>query len=249
MGNFMKIIAGLLCAVALVTTEYAGAEEPSSGTTATSVQAIQAPSAEPAAPLPPPAVPAPAIASPYQGTTLTTVTYAMPSMVKMNAGAAAFGMLGGLAQMGVGDKIVRENNIPDAAIAISSKLTPLVAARYQITNILPVADQKDDGGKDLVKLANNGGVVFDVETTMWIVSYFAFDWTHYKLLYDAKARLIDAATGKEVSHSKCSFTTADEPSPPDGDQIVANNATWLKDRLSNAADMCVATFSKELLGQ
>ncbi len=97
------------------------------------------------------------------------------------------------------------------------------------------------------KLANHSGLVLDVETRQWMVGYFPFDWGHYKLQYGARARLIDAVTGKAIRKSTCYFTTADDENPPNDTRVVENDAAWLKDRLSKAADACVATFTKELV--
>lgn len=210
------------------------------------------PSAPPApaiaAPPPPPPAIAPLAASPYQGMPLASVTYTMPSMTKTSAGKAMFGALGGLAMVGDGDKIVKAHNIADAAVAISARLTPLVAQRYQTSGTTALPNQDDNDRDKLAKAAGNQGLVVDVETRAWLVNYFAFDWGHYRLMYNARARLIDGKTGKEIERASCDFDTSDEPNPPDGDGVEADDAAWLKDRMTKAEDACVATLATKLLG-
>jgi hypothetical protein len=204
-------------------------------------------STPPVTPAPPPPAVAPLAGNPYQGMTLSTVTYTMPSMTMLTAGKAAFGALGGLMMMGDGDKLVHSFGLTDPAIAISAGLTPLVAARYQTAGTVALAGQPDNDRDLLAKAAGNQGLVVDVETRTWLVNYFAFDWGHYRLMYNARARLIDGKTGKEVHRIDCDFDTSDAPNRPDFDTMTANNGAILKDWMAQASAACTTTLGNKLL--
>ncbi len=230
-------------------TAHALAEEPAAPATAPATQDTAAPPAGlPAEPPPPPPPPTPA--SPFQGATLTSVTYERADMAALTAGKAALGMLGGMMMVGDGDTIVKEFGIADPAVAISARLTPMVAARYQTSSTVNLADRdsSDDSVSDLTHAAGGKGLVVDVETRSWLLGYFPFDWSHYRVMYSARARLIDATTGKQIARETCDYSSGDDVPSPTYDEVLANSAALLKAKLDAATASCVDTLAKKLLG-
>jgi hypothetical protein len=189
-------------------------------------------------------------ASRFQGATLTSVTYARADMLAMSASRVVQGSFAELMTAGDGDTIVKTFNIADPALAISARLTPLVAAHYQTSNTAYLADRdsEDDSVSDLTRAAAGRGIVIDVETRSWELRYFPFDWRHYQVNYSARARLIDATTGRQIARETCDYSSGDDEPSPTYDELVRDNAMLLKAKLDAAAASCVGTLAKTLLG-
>ena len=189
------------------------------------------------------------LASPFQGATLTSVTYERADMVAVTAGKAAFGPFGGLMMASDGERIVRDFGLADPAVAVSARLTPLGAARYQtsVTVNLSGRDSSSDSVRDLARAAGGHGIVVDVETTSWLLGYFPFDWSHYRVKYSARARLIDAGNGTQIARESCDASSGDDVPAPTYDEMLANGAALLKDKLAAAAAACSDTLAKALL--
>jgi len=183
-----------------------------------------------------------------KGQPLTTVTYVHPDFAAMTYGKAAIGgLLGGAGMVSDGNTIVKENEIPDPALRIEPKLTALVGERLKVSGTTKIADRaaKMDDEESLSKDSGHKGVVLDVESINWMFVYFPFDWTHYKIVYTARARLIDANTGKRIAQAPCQYQSEDK-APPTYDHLLDNKAALLKTMLAAAADTCADTMAKSL---
>jgi hypothetical protein len=188
----------------------------------------------------------------YQGTALTIVTYTKPSFVAMTADRAAFALLGAFAMISAGNKLVKANDIADPAVAIAAKLGPLVADRFKASATTSLADhdKDDDTAKDAAAAAANKGLVFDAETSGWEFMYFPTDWTHYKILYTVRARIIDGPTGAVVASAMCSYNSEKETDIPlpTYDELMADQAALLKEKLAHAGALCGDIMQKIILG-
>jgi hypothetical protein len=186
-----------------------------------------------------------------QGQPLTVVTYVRPDFAAMTYGKA---MIGGLLGAGLmisdGNTVVRENDIPDPALAIETKLTPLIADRLKASGTTRIADRdaKRDDEASLSKDAGSKGVVLDIETINWMFVYFPFDWSHYRVMVVARARLIDANIGKRIAQAPCQYKSEDKTSPT-YDQMLDSKAALLKTMLAAAGSFCADTMAKSLYVQ
>jgi hypothetical protein len=186
-----------------------------------------------------------------KGQPLTAVTYVRPDFAAMTYGKAAIGgLIGGAVMVSDGNAIVKENEIPDPVLRIEPKLTALVAERLKATGTTKIANRaaKLDDEASLSKDTGNKGVVLDIESINWMFVYFPFDWTHYRVVYTARARLIDAGSGKRIAQAPCEYKSEDKV-PPTYDQMLENKAELLKTMLVTAADTCAETMAKTLYAQ
>jgi len=183
-----------------------------------------------------------------QGQNLTSVTYVRPDFAAMTYGKAAIGgMFGGALMVSDGNQLVRENGLKDPALTIEPKLTVLVTERLKAAGTTKVADRaaKLDDEASLSKDVGKKGVVLDVETVNWSFVYFPLDWSHYRVIYVARARLIDANTGTRIAQAPCEYKS-DDKTPPTYDQMLDNKAALLKDMFAKAADVCAEQMAKSL---
>jgi hypothetical protein len=197
-------------------------------------------------------------ASAFQGAPLTTVTYQKPGFSAMTYGRVAagalFGAVGGAiagaTSVSAGDQIIQDNQVPDPAIAIMAEVSPKISERLKTSTTIALTEQASNDEKKLATAAGNKGVVLDVQTLSWQFIYFPLDWGHYRVLHFARARLIDAATGKVLGLVPCKYDSGDDKSvaPPDYDTLLADNAAVLKAKLAAATSACAAKIESTMLG-
>ena len=183
-----------------------------------------------------------------KGAPLTTVTFEKTDVTALTAGKAMFGALGGAAMVAAGNGIIKDNEVPDPAHAIAARLSPKVGERLAVSATQATAPQKvnKETEKDLAAHAGGKGVVLDVKTVNWMFAYFPTNWTHYRVTYVARARLVDAGTGKLVAQVPCTYVSDDETTAPTYDQLLENKAALLKTKLETAGNACAEIFEKNL---
>lgn len=183
-----------------------------------------------------------------QGQSVVVTSREKPNFSAMTAVAASFAVIGALAAISEGNSIVEKNEVADPADFISSSLAKSLEAAQSVKIIsasVPVAS--DDPSVIASSAASSAAYVLDVQTTYWSFDYFPTDWTHYRVLYAAKARLIDTRTKSVVALGICSRVPDSNTGAPTYDELMANQAAGLKRELEAAAKECVNTLKAEML--
>lgn len=184
-------------------------------------------------------------AAAIKGQQVTYTTRAeKPSFMAMTAGKAAFALLGAAAMISEGNSIISSNNVPDPADSIANGLAQALEAGNGAT-LSPSVSVVGNDIANLVGKAGSAKYVVDVETVQWAFAYYPTDWTHYYVMYSAKARLIDTVTKDVVAEGLCSQSTKDNPGSPSYDELVGNGAKRLKSVLADAASACVQQFKRD----
>jgi hypothetical protein len=86
-----------------------------------------------------------------------------------------------------------------------------------------------------------------VQTVNWSFVYRP-SLTHYRVLYSVKIRLIDTRQAKLVAEAFCYRRDDGDKSPPTHDELLADHAVLLKQRLRDHASECVGELQNKLLG-
>ncbi|NHQ84672.1 hypothetical protein HA050_00890 [Iodobacter sp. HSC-16F04] len=180
------------------------------------------------------------------GKTLTTVNYEKPDFVAFTADKAIFGALGAIAMISAGNDLVKTNNIDDPATMLTKELKNKLADRLKSKEIKEVINVSDDSTNEIKKKVDAGSLVFDVKTLGWMFNYFPADWTHYRVTYSARARLLDPSDGKVIAQVPCTYVSDDEKTAANYDQLTANNASLLKEKLNAAAKACSVIFEQHI---
>jgi hypothetical protein len=178
----------------------------------------------------------------FRGGTVVTTQREKPSFAANTAGKAMFGLIGAAAAISAGNDIVRENDLPDPAVSIRQALLADLVTEDVLT---PVASTTKTDAMDAEKLAKQypgGDLLLDVQTVNWSFIYFPTNWSHYRVIYSAKVRLIDTKHSKVVADGFCARVPEETPSSPTRDELLENKAARLKQELATAADYCVKEF-------
>lgn len=171
---------------------------------------------------------------------------AKPDFSAMTAGKAAFAMLGAIAMISEGNSIIASHNVPDPADEIASGLVQALQQSHGAV-ATPSIMVKGNAIDQLIASAGSAKYLVDVETVSWSFMYFPTDWTHYRVVYTAKARLIDTQTKAVVAEGGCNRVPDQSATSPTYDELLANGAKRLKAELSTAAQECLAKLKRETL--
>ena len=167
------------------------------------------------------------------------------SFSAMTAGKAAFALIGAVAMLAAGAKILDENQISDPSTELGEKLAKSLEAKYN-TQTAGAPIKTADGNIDqMAKDSSDAKFAIDVQTINWGFAYFPFDWSHYRVLYVAKARLINLETKQVVAEDGCQIYKKENENAPTYDQLMANQAALLKDMIKAATGECMAKWQVE----
>jgi hypothetical protein len=184
----------------------------------------------------------------FHGASIVTSQREKPSFAANTAGKAMFGAIGAVAAISSGNALVRDNEIPDPAVHIRDALLTDLLRDEGLTKVDNSATTDTMDVAQLAKQYSNADLVLDIQTINWSFWYFPTDFSHYKVMYSAKLRLIDTKHAKLIADSFCARIPEKTPDAPTRAELLDDNAAGLKKQLAMAADYCVNEFrSKALL--
>lgn len=188
------------------------------------------------------------IASTMKGQTVAKATHKKPDFAARTAGKAAFAIVGAFAMISAGNEIVAKNNIDDPADSIASSLAQTLEANYS-AHVVPtsVAVSSDDAEIIAATAKGAANLILDVKTVNWSFGFFPADWNHYRVIYTAKARLIDSQKKNVIAEGFCKHVPETNVNAPTYDELLANGAERLKKELSLAAEECVKNLKSNML--
>lgn len=182
------------------------------------------------------------------GKTFASTQHPAPDFAAFTAGKAAFALVGAAAMIAEGNAIVKTNSIEDPAIAISRGLVGrLTTARNgKPLQFAKIQAASDDVGT-LVEAHPGADYLVDVKTFNWMFNYYPSDWSHYRVTYSARVRMIETSTRRVVAETICQTVQGDDKNPPTKEQLLEKEAALLKTYLGKAASACVDVLSKQML--
>lgn len=182
-----------------------------------------------------------------KGQTVTYTVHKKPDFAAMTAGKAAFALLGAFAMISEGNNIIASNDVDDPARSIGLGLTRSLAAANAGQMIAQPSHVDGTEVAQIVSSVKNARFIVDVQTINWSLAYFPTNWTHYRVMYSAKARLIDAQSKEIIAEGFCARVPDETSTAPTYDELVLNGAAGLKRELTIAANECLAKFNNEML--
>jgi len=170
-----------------------------------------------------------------------TVAYtsrAKPDFAAMTPGKAMFGLIGSAMMIAEGNQLVADNNLPDPANVISDSLVGELEGGFGAKRAPAVKVTGDDVAQIAAAAQGTARYVVDTQTIQWIVAYFPSDFTRYRLIYSARARLIDTQSKTVVAEGFCRRVPDNVANAPSYDALVARGAALLKTRLNAVGKDC-----------
>jgi hypothetical protein len=191
---------------------------------------------------------APDVAAALTGKTLGVTRRAeKPSFIAMTAGKATFAVLGVAAMAADGNKLVKDNQIADPADIIESALVAALVKHYGlvpnpagVSTITPGNDLKQ-----IIAAQPGADLILDIRTIGWQYAYGSTHWSSYWVSYAVETKLIDASSGKQLTHQSCSSNTQKHAVHPSREQLVENQAQLLKEVLGHLSWNCAQQIGSE----
>ena len=178
------------------------------------------------------------VGSAYRGKTITYAIHEKPSFSAMTADKAMFGAIGGVAMITKGNKIIRENEVPDPAATIGATLVNDLATKYGLVVTQPKKRTSSKKTEQVASDYRDADLVLDVQTRGWGFAYFPMDWNNYYIGYTAKLKLIDTQQVTEIATGSFAYDSKDSPKHPSYDQLISKKAEGLKKELIKARNQC-----------
>jgi len=170
-----------------------------------------------------------------------------PDFVAWTAGKASFAVIGAIAAIKAGNEIIATNNVPDPADAIGETLLESLQVAFMTQNEETPYTVTDDSIPAIAQVAKGRSrYVLDVQTINWSLGYFPTDWTHYRVLYVGRARLIDIESGSIVAEGFCRHAPETNEGAPTYDRLLSNRAALLKKTLASIAQTCSKTLTSDM---
>jgi hypothetical protein len=186
----------------------------------------------------------------FQGTNLAVTERPTPDFADFKPSNAMFGAVGGLASVGSGNDLIRENGVPDPAIEIGKRLAAHLSGSFGVLAVAETFSVQVKGSSvDEISapFAGRAGLLLDVQTVNWSCVYLPLNWSRYRVIYSVKVRVIDVAKRKAVAEGFYVWQTPDSMENPKYDELFANQAGLLRAQLDIAAAEAVKHFAENVL--
>jgi hypothetical protein len=147
----------------------------------------------------------------------------------------------GLEGVKEGNDLVEDFQVADPAPAIASSLTVSLSQVFQTVPGQTIIT-------DLFSFPPGGpGLLLEVTTESWGLTYIASDPAHYQVKYMGRARLMDNAHPRDLAVVPCRWASP-EKDAPGYDELLGGNGALLKQMLASAVRDCAATYRSGILG-
>ena len=188
------------------------------------------------------------VTSSWSGKSVVLTERPRAAFVAMTAGKAAFALVGAVAAIDAGKRLVTENDIEDPAPRVARELLAIAHTQYGVVPAnSPAAKVDTTDVKQLAHAGSGADLVIDVQSLGEAFNYFSTDWSHYWVSSGLIVRVVDVRTGEVLAGGSCRRNSHNEPNPPSKDELLANQAERLKSILSAQRDACRDELAKSLL--
>jgi hypothetical protein len=183
----------------------------------------------------------------FHGATVVTSQRGKPAFAANTAGKAMLGAIGGIAAVTSGNAIIRDNDVPDPAVQIKDVLLSDLLRDEGLRKIDNSATTDTMNVAQIAKQYSNADLVLDIQTVNWSFWYFPTDFSHYRVIYSAKLRLIDTKHARLIADGFCARAPEKTPDAPTRAELLDDHAAGLKKQLAIAADYCANEFRTKAL--
>jgi hypothetical protein len=160
-------------------------------------------------------------------------------MTPGKASLAGFGLIGGLVAAGLAkaqaEEMERDFALTDPATTLSERLLAGVSGDLGLTRFQAVDTRLDSDDLEELAARCRRDLVMDFRTDHWMLSYFPFDWSRYRVSYAARARLVRPHDARTLWLGYCKVV---EETGASWDEITLNAGALLKAKFADAATDC-----------
>ena len=190
------------------------------------------------------------ILSSLQGKTLSLIIHEAPDFLAITPEKNMLNQAGFNAAVTDGNQLVQERGIYDPAGELSRRLAEAIHADYGLVydaDLVKKSRARDT--KALVRLANRRDYALSVETSGWLFTH-NIKHKNYHVKYYATARLIDVGQSRVIWKNSCEYDSLAVGNPlVSYQQLLEDDAAYLKQSLDEASEICANYFFADLRGE
>ena len=145
----------------------------------------------------------------------------------------------------IGGKIMKENRIEDPMLTMRNRLMDRLKTQGGMRNLAASGPIPMDFA-DIEKLRQHygKGLYLQLIPGNWTIIYYASNWSKYRMIFGATARLVRADDGKILWSALCGLNRDEGDKAPTLEQLQANHAALLKTWTREAAWTCADTLAE-----
>ncbi len=167
--------------------------------------------------------------------------------------AGGGGALGSIISLGLfesaGEKMTKDYALEDPILNVQNHFLSSLETDLGLTNIRIVQESPSEDSIDELKRTVGNGMVIDFKTTQWMLYYYPTDWSHYRIAYSARGRLVRLEDSQIIWQGTCESVGQDPKTSPTMNELIANNGALLKEVISEAANACAEQLSTHFLAK
>jgi hypothetical protein len=164
-----------------------------------------------------------------------------------NGSIGLIGLLAEVTMVREGNRIVALNRIEDPAEAIAKDLGNALASAHGVSRVAARVAVSSDEPAEIAQAGKQvARYILDVKTVLWNFQHFPIDWTHYRVTYAARARLVDTITEAVVASGACMYIPTSTTGAPTHDELMAEDAARLKTELVAATLECSEKLKQDM---
>ena len=176
------------------------------------------------------------------GSSIGVVKARVPSFRAATVGKALLGLVGEVAMEAAGEAIIVDNHIEDPAWRIARRELLALSSRHALVMKNPTLVKTAGGARRW-----DTDLVLQVSTTSWSMFAFRDAPLHYRVSYEARLELRDASGTEVLASGQCETPyPKNSQGAPTYDEMLADGARLLKQRLDAAVAFCAEKFAREL---
>ena len=158
-------------------------------------------------------------------------TASTPSFYADTSGRRTFGILGVIAMVREGNRLVKEHGLEDPAAQLAEEVLAALASRNAMRTT--TRDSAD--------------LLLDVTTINWDFRPYRNDPENLYVVYSARFRLSDLRNGTVLAEGKCRSRRDPDGDSATLDQLLAEGARRLQDELREAGRECAQVLKEDVL--
>lgn len=177
---------------------------------------------------------------------VVVTTREKPDFAMSTPATVQFALLGALAAIASGNKLIAENSVEDPAGAISAGLMGVMEV-YQGARLVgpAVAANTNDVSQLASAAKSKAKFLLDVQSG-WNAWYLTESLGRYRVGYSARVRLINVDTQSVIAQGGCDHRPRHAAGAPTYDELWADRGAEVKKQLEEAAHVCVQTIAVQM---
>jgi hypothetical protein len=146
-----------------------------------------------------------------------------------------------------GDAIVEQDHLVDPVTVIAPALLAEMESVYGVKVIQDSA--MTDASLGSAKPPPGTPLMLSVEASSWSTLYLLTRLSHYGIMLEVNAKIIDGVPAKTLREARCIIRPRNQPDAPTFTQLMENDGARLRVEVDYATQACIEDLKQSLIGK